>query len=154
MPLIFDQKPVAIFDLDGTLALIDHRRHFVEGSHKDWNAFFDACLDDEPNEPVIQVWHALGIAGYRRLIFSGRDDRVRQKTRTWLKTYGLEYDELRMRPHGDFTPDDELKKKWFNLMTPREQSQTHMVFDDRDKVVRMWREELGLTCFQVAPGDF
>ena len=27
------------------------------------------------------------------------------------------------------------------------------IFDDRDKVVKMWREE-GLTCMQVAPGDF
>lgn len=28
-----------------------------------------------------------------------------------------------------------------------------MVFDDRDKVVAMWRRQ-GLTCLQVAPGDF
>jgi hypothetical protein len=27
------------------------------------------------------------------------------------------------------------------------------VVDDRQKVVDMWREN-GLTCFQVAPGDF
>ena len=28
------------------------------------------------------------------------------------------------------------------------------VMDDRDQVVSMWRNELGLTCFQVAEGDF
>jgi hypothetical protein len=28
-----------------------------------------------------------------------------------------------------------------------------LVLDDRDQVVRMWRE-LGLTCFQVDYGDF
>jgi hypothetical protein len=28
-----------------------------------------------------------------------------------------------------------------------------MTVDDRQKVVDMWRD-LGLTCFQVAPGDF
>jgi hypothetical protein len=27
------------------------------------------------------------------------------------------------------------------------------VFDDRDKVVKMWRDE-GVACFQVAPGEF
>lgn len=27
------------------------------------------------------------------------------------------------------------------------------VFDDRARVVRMWRKA-GITCFQVAPGDF
>ena len=26
--------------------------------------------------------------------------------------------------------------------------------DDRDQVVRTWREDLGLTCMQVAYGDF
>jgi hypothetical protein len=26
-------------------------------------------------------------------------------------------------------------------------------FDDRDKVVKMWRDN-GIICFQVAPGDF
>ena len=28
------------------------------------------------------------------------------------------------------------------------------VLDDRDRVVKMWREELGLTCLPVAPGNF
>ena len=28
-----------------------------------------------------------------------------------------------------------------------------LAFDDRDRVVAMWREE-GVPCFQVAPGDF
>jgi hypothetical protein len=31
--------------------------------------------------------------------------------------------------------------------------QVRGVLDDRDQVVRMWRD-LGLTCAQVAPGDF
>jgi hypothetical protein len=28
-----------------------------------------------------------------------------------------------------------------------------LIFDDRDSVVKMWRSH-GLTCFQVADGDF
>lgn len=28
------------------------------------------------------------------------------------------------------------------------------VLDDRDQVVDLWRNELGLTCFQVNYGDF
>ena len=28
------------------------------------------------------------------------------------------------------------------------------VLDDRDQVVKMWRNELGLTCLQVAEGNF
>jgi hypothetical protein len=36
-------KPLYIFDLDGTLALIQHRRHFVERERgkQDWKALQD-----------------------------------------------------------------------------------------------------------------
>ena len=49
------KKPLYIFDLDGTLALIQHRRHFVERDRKeqDWKGFYAACINDEPNEPVV-----------------------------------------------------------------------------------------------------
>jgi len=65
---------------------------------------------------------------------------------------------LKMRPTGKdfkFMPDDDLKKKWFNDLFP---TQDHVddvvcVFDDRQKVVDMWRD-MGLTCMQVAPGNF
>lgn len=36
----------------------------------------------------------------------------------------------------------------------RDKYEIEFVLDDRDQVVRMWQEELGLTCFQVACGDF
>jgi hypothetical protein len=55
-----------------------------------------------------------------------------------------------MRAASDFTPDEELKRQWIE-----EYKLEHIlcIFDDRKKVVDMWRS-LGLTCFQVAPGDF
>jgi hypothetical protein len=48
-------------------------------------------------------------------------------------------------------PDEILKKhmldKFVNI------DEVFLVVDDRDKVVKMWRD-LGLNTFQVAPGDF
>lgn len=43
-------RPLYIFDLDGTLALIEHRLHFIQGPKKDWRGFFGAVGDDSPNE--------------------------------------------------------------------------------------------------------
>ena len=65
---------IVIFDLDGTLALIEHRRPLVEGDKKDWPGFFAACVDDEPNKPVIQTFRALQDHGHSMWIFSGRSD--------------------------------------------------------------------------------
>jgi hypothetical protein len=59
---------------------------------------------------------------------------------------------LVMRKDGDYTPAEVLKRSWLQDGTI-DKSRVACVFDDRDKVVGMWREE-GLACFQVAPGGF
>jgi hypothetical protein len=47
-----------------------------------------------------------------------------------------------------------LKRNWYdNVLTAGERRRLVAVFDDRDKVVAMWRS-MGVPCFQVAPGDF
>jgi hypothetical protein len=52
--------------------------------------------------------------------------------------------------------DDELKEEWLDAydlpgLLPRDE--ILCVYDDRDKVVKMWRRN-GLPCFQVAEGNF
>ena len=58
-----------------------------------------------------------------------------------------------MRDEGDYTPDDELKAQWYENMLIEDRHRIKGVFDDRDRVVKMWRSK-GLTCFQVGYGDF
>ena len=148
-----------IFDLDGTLADIKERRTLAtkEGGKIDWPKFFDPnnISLDKPNTPVIESFKALQKAGYRMIIFSGRSDATREETEKWLAVNGIVYDKLMMRPgtgEGMFTPDDKLKEDWLNQEFP-DKSQILCVYDDRDKVVNMWRRN-GIACFQVAPGDF
>ena len=143
-------KKIIIADLDGTIALIDHRRHFVTGGHSDWDAFYAAVSDDQPHVAVIAALQVLHLAGHPVHIVSGRDDITRPQTIAWLKKHGVPYDSLVMRAHGDYTPDDVLKDSWFY---DSDLDDVLMVFDDRQKVVDMWRAR-GLTVFQVAPGDF
>ncbi len=58
-------KPMfVVFDLDGTLALTEHRASFVSGpGRKDWRAFYGACDRDGPNHPIIATLLALDAAG-------------------------------------------------------------------------------------------
>ena len=150
-------KPLYIFDLDGTLALIDHRRHFINDKPARWKEFFAACVKDEPNAPVIRVMEALRLVG-DVWIFSGRSDEVRSQTVDWLTkhTSFTHYDlllALMMRMEGDYTPDDELKQEWLRDMLTEDRERIVAVFDDRDRVVQMWRRN-GIACFQVAEGEF
>jgi phosphoglycolate phosphatase-like HAD superfamily hydrolase len=145
-----------IVDLDGTLAFNKHRFHFIDKSlgHKvDWNTYFEACDKDSPNTSVIETIKALKLTGYQIHIFSARGDIVRDKTIKWLSKYDVPYDQLTMREMNSFTPDEELKKSWLLSYYPNYKEEVLCVYDDRDKVVKMWRS-LGLSCFQVAEGDF
>ncbi len=144
--------PLYIFDLDGTLALIEHRRHFVEGDKKDWPAFFAACKDDSPNLPVRAVLLALQRSGAEVRIWSGRSDEVRELTEQWLRFFNIECS-VKMRYAGDHQPDEKLKASWFDSLSQEDRIRLIAIFDDRDRVVDMWRKR-GVACLQVAPGDF
>jgi hypothetical protein len=151
--------PRFIFDLDGTLALIDHRRAILTDksipSFDRWPRFYRACVDDEPNLPVLEILDNLH-ANYEIEIWSGRSDIVKTQTLTWLRKhlyYPLTKVTLRMREEGDFTPDDELKQQWLFSLPKAHRESIIAIFDDRQKVVDMWRRN-GLTCLQVAQGDF
>ena len=169
-----------VFDLDGTLANTAHRQHFLEKEPRNWDGFFEACDKDVPIWPALETLFALnrGIAlvgdGYYHNIeiWSGRSEglygSVLLKTLEWLErccsgvhffvaTERVAFFEMsnvgvRMRPHGDHTPDEILKKSWLDA-SRAQNKEPHLIFDDRQKVVDMWRAE-GIPCFQVAPGNF
>jgi hypothetical protein len=145
-----------IFDLDGTLALIDKRRSLATKSNGklDWGIFFspeNICLD-EPNIPVVKTFQAMKAAEFNVGIFSGRDSISRKETEAWLIENRIRPDFLYMRPHGSFMKDDLLKKIWLDKLLA--DGKTIMcAFDDRDKVVKMWRDN-NISCFQVGYGNF
>jgi phosphoglycolate phosphatase-like HAD superfamily hydrolase len=139
-----------IFDLDGTLANIDHRRHFVEGPKKDWNAFFEACENDTPNIEICWLFKVLQQHDRLIEVWSGRSKSVRLKTIEWFMKHEMYPIKVRMREIGDFRPDEVVKKEWLDEVGAENIA---MVFDDRDKVVKMWREN-GINCLQVANGAF
>ena len=145
-----------IFDLDGTLAIIDKRRALAAKPNGkiNWKTFFspENIALDEPNLPVIESFKAMKAAGFIVGIFSGRDEISRQETMDWLAKHEIDPMFLRMRPKGSFIPDDVLKKAWLDEIVVNG-NEVMCVFDDRDKVVKMWREN-GIACFQVAPGNF
>ncbi len=137
-----------VFDMDGTLADLTHRRHFVETKPKDWRSFFAACKDDAPIPHVITVLNDLSEMNEIE-VWSGRPERCRSATEKWLYDHvGAEMPPLRMRADGDYRADDIVKEEFLGKY-----GKPDLVFDDRDRVVAMWRRN-GIPCFQVAPGAF
>lgn len=137
-----------VFDLDGTLALTEHRAHFLTGPKKDWRGFYAACPNDEPCMPVVRIAHAMIANGHDVHIWSGRSGEVNEETVHWLTKIGLDTIPRRLRPEGDHRPDTVLKAEWM-----AEDGKPDLVFEDRSSMVAMWRSH-GIVCAQVAPGDF
>jgi len=137
-----------IFDLDGTLADIDHRLHFVQNGNKNWDAFYAACSEDGPKHPIIELARMCDDAGHRIIISSGRSENVRSETEKWLEENGVVYAELYMRPNACFVPDQALKKAWLDQGLFGLLEDILFVVEDRDRMVQMWRQQ-GLTCLQV-----
>ena len=148
-----------IFDLDGTLALIDDRRVLsTKDSGKiDWDIFFDPnnINLDKPNHPVIKVAQMFKDSGFRIVILSGRLKTTKDVTKKWLEKFNVPFDVLKMRPDNKqfkFMSDDDLKQGWLDTLFTNKED-VFAVFDDRKKVVDMWRSN-GLNVFQVAEGNF
>lgn len=138
-------------DIDGTLALRGDRSPY------DWSR----VGEDAPNKPVVTVVRALAVRS--PLVFmSGRMEQCRQQTLTWLHANVCDHARLPvcltgyplyMRADDDYRPDQVVKRELYERLV-QGIHEVEGVIDDRDKVVRMWRDELGLTCLQVAPGAF
>lgn len=131
-----------ICDLDGTLALMVDRKPF------DWSR----VASDRPNRPVIELVQRYA-SDHGIFIVTGRSDECRVSTVRWLKRYDVPCLCLFMRKANDFRKDAVVKQElWEQQIQPMGYS-ISFCLDDRDQSVAFWRS-LGLTCFQVAPGNF
>lgn len=134
-----------LVDIDGTVAERDGRGPY------DW----DRVGEDTPNAPVVQVVQALIRAGHPVAYLSGRPEKCRHQTEVWLCVNVGYWDcceGLWMRPDGDHRKDTIVKAEIFQKHFAHRDIAG--VIDDRASVVRMWREEFGLTVLHVKEGDY
>lgn len=137
-------KKAIIVDLDGTMCIFDERGPF--DYHK--------CDTDLPNEPVLDiVKRYMADPEFAVIFLTGREDVAIDQTKTWIQKHlGGAPDMLLMRKTKDWRKDWIVKKELYETHI-KPQYEVLFVLEDRDQVVKMWREE-GLTCFQVAEGNF
>ena len=136
-----DLSDAIIVDMDGTLAITNHRSPYDLSN----------CDLDPANKPVLETvlkWQS----NTTIIVVSGRTDDGKEKTIIWLERYGVKYQHLYMRKTGDMRKDSIIKEEIFNNFI-RDKYNILFILDDRQQVVDMWRS-LGLTVFQVAEGDF
>lgn len=132
-----------ICDIDGTLAHMNGRSPY------DWSRVGEDTVD----ENVAYLLHLLGKSNIKVILVSGRDGVCANETTEWLKKHDIHYDHLFMRAESD-NRDDRIVKREIFLRNIKPYFGVQFVLDDRDKVVDMWRNDIGLKCLQVAEGAF
>ncbi len=105
-----ERRPIAIVDLDGVVADVRHRLHFLQNRPKDWDGFFAAAAADPAHPEGLAV--VARLADDHEIVFvTGRPDRLRRDTVEWLETYGIGEHRLFMRPDGDRRPAAQVKRE-------------------------------------------
>lgn len=142
--------PAVVCDLDGTLALAFDRNYFD-------NSKIDT---DTVNEFMLRQL-GMHIKNSDHIIFvSGRPKSAEDDTTLWIheafnKMVSMKYVpdnipisfKLFLRTEGDMRPDAIVKKEIYEQHI-KEEFDVIAVYDDRQKVVNMWRQ-IGLPVFQV-----
>lgn len=136
-------EKIILCDIDGTIALRGDR---APHDH-------DSSMEDAVNWPVVKLCHAL-FPTFPIMLMSGREEKYRGVTEYWLGTHNIFPHRigLIMRALKDNRPDEVVKRELYEQHI-KDRYAVAAMFDDRNKVVKMWRE-LGLLCLQVAEGDF
>lgn len=94
---------LAVLDIDGVLADVRHRLRHVQRRPKDWDAFFAAAPDDAPLPEGLA--RATDLAARSDVVYlTGRPERCRQDTETWLAAHGFPQADVLMRPDTDRRP--------------------------------------------------
>jgi hypothetical protein len=152
-------KTLVIFDIDGTISDPTHRMKYIfpapdqvtgKKGKRRFDLFHNACDQDTLLTPVVNI--------YRRFVadpdvivvlLTGRPDHVRDKTEAWFVQHGLEgYDELFLKTGDQHIPDFEQKASVADHVEEKYGQPIDMVFEDRQRVVAMWKRR-GTFVFDV-----
>ncbi|MFJ8821190.1 hypothetical protein ACIREE_05345 [Streptomyces sp. NPDC102467] len=135
-----DPRPLAVFDLDGTLADTAHRQRFLERRPRDWNGFFAAA----PQDPPLAEGVALALDSAREcevVYLTGRPERCRADTEAWLAAQGLPAGALKMRRDDDRRPARRTKLEVLRRLA-------------RGRTVRMLVDDDELVCDEAERAGF
>ena len=145
-------EKVVVCDIDGTITDCEHRRHHLDGDKKDWKGFFSEMSQDSLRLEIAAQVGKLCMDEDATLIFvSARPEEYHKITMDWLDNhFSVGPIRLIMRNSNDSRDDTIVKKEIYDKYLKN--MNVIRVFDDRPKVIRMWRE-LGLDCTDCGNGE-
>jgi predicted kinase len=136
---------VIICDIDGTISMVKDRSPYDVSK----------AMNDEPNKHVKNLLKTYQYSEWDYLIFyvTGRKEDFRELTMEWIRKNDLPCDRLIMRKSDDNRPDSVVKKEIYHEIFEGKYN-ILFILEDRNRVVEMYRKDLGLPVFQVKEGNY
>jgi HAD superfamily, subfamily IIIB (Acid phosphatase) len=152
---------VIVFDIDGTIANTEHRKHWVSSKPKNWAAWNAGMANDTPHTDIkfiidmfrfVNVNHPDHEDEIAIILCSGRGEETREVTERWLRDNDFYWDKLYMRAEKDYRKDSIVKVELLQQIRG-DFGEPYLWFDDRQQVVDAIRA-CGVRVLQVAEGNF
>ena len=166
-------KPYVICDIDGTISDVTHRLHFITPSatigvpkeletaavdvvggrfKKDFISFYNESRRDPVKFKIVAQLREYYKQGYQIVLLTARPEAYRQSTMEWLAKNIFEYVKIKtliMRKTADMRQDVIVKEELYNKYFKH--CLVEAVFEDRPRVIRMWRQR-GLKVIDAGDG--
>ncbi|HZB39354.1 MAG TPA: hypothetical protein VE487_00230 [Ilumatobacter sp.] len=131
------ERPLAFVDIDGVLADVRHRLHFIERRPRDWDGFFAAAVDDPAHPEGMALLKTLE-GDHEIVLLTGRPRRLATDTERWLTQHDVGGHRLIMRPEGDRRPAALVKLGLLRQVAAGRR--VAVVVDDDEDVIRAMRD--------------
>ena len=140
-----------VFDMDGVLSDASRRQHYLEWPYRDWEAFFEACGEDELIGEVARLLDVIS-SEHHIILLTARPIRVQSQTIGWLKRYDLRWDLLIMRDFGDYGASRNFKQR--TVVDLRTYGfDLRLAFEDDRRNYQMFHAE-GIPCVYIHSGYY
>lgn len=143
--------PAIVFDMDGVLSDASRRQHYLDRPFRDWEAFFQACGDDELIDEVARLLDVLDDE-LQIVLLTARPIRVQPQTLAWLVRYELRWDLLIMRDFGDYGSSQEFKRRSVQQLRGYG-FDLRLAFEDDRRNYEMFHAE-GIPCIYIHSGYY
>lgn len=152
-------KRLIIADIDG--CCIDSLDRIPLIKNDDFTAYHKAWRTDKPIPQGVAIYRMFldNPQQYKVLFITSREELAREYTlkqlQAWVRT-SITDDQLLMRPTGVYSKElpDTVLKPMLLKEAGYSTKDVFLVFEDRNSMVKVWRDVYGVMVYQTAEGDW
>jgi phosphoglycolate phosphatase-like HAD superfamily hydrolase len=135
-----------VIDIDHTVANSFWRDNMI--GTVPWDEYYENGKYDKPFANVANLINNLSASGYEIIGFTGRPEKFRTLTVSWLVKYQINIDTILMRPDDNFIKNSELKIILIKEYFGNDFSKVHFIIDDNEESILEFYK-LGIPTLQI-----